>query len=169
MKLKIAGFPDPRDKDIVYKDKTITIKFPSGYCSIYSDKEKRFLTFDNLESAKSHIDKTDKTDKTASKKRTVKTIKISKKEWERIGRTAGWNNSGEDVPQRMTREEAEKEMMDECNFVLERIKKKLPEAESKLEQGQIPYGIIDGIYSMIRQLDQSLGFYQKDYEATSDN
>lgn len=54
--IKSSGFPDKDDKEIIYKGKSITKKFPSGYYTFYSDKEQQFVTFDDLDAAKSHID-----------------------------------------------------------------------------------------------------------------
>lgn len=44
------------EKEIKYKGKVITILFPSGYYQVYSDKEERFLKFDELDDAKALID-----------------------------------------------------------------------------------------------------------------
>ncbi|MFA5067971.1 MAG: hypothetical protein WC466_08085 [Candidatus Izemoplasmatales bacterium] len=44
-------------KEIIYKGKTITKLFPSGFYEFYSEEEKRFLKFDNLINAKKQIDK----------------------------------------------------------------------------------------------------------------
>lgn len=40
-----------------YKGKMIETLFPSGMYEIYSDLEKRFLKFDDLDAAKAQIDK----------------------------------------------------------------------------------------------------------------
>ena len=47
-------------KEIIYKNKTITVLFPSGMFEYYSDKEGRFLKFDRLKDAKNSIDKENK-------------------------------------------------------------------------------------------------------------
>lgn len=44
------------EKEIKYKGKVITVLFSSGYYQVYSDKEERFLKFDELDDAKALID-----------------------------------------------------------------------------------------------------------------
>jgi hypothetical protein len=46
-----------KEKIITYKGKGITKTFPAGYYRWYSDKEKRFLVYDDLKMAKADIDK----------------------------------------------------------------------------------------------------------------
>jgi hypothetical protein len=50
-------FYENEEKVITYKGKGITKTFPAGYYRWYSDKEKRFLVYDDLEMAKADIDK----------------------------------------------------------------------------------------------------------------
>lgn len=55
--VSINGEEDFSDKDmVVYKDKAITRTHPSGYYEYYSDKQMRFLKFDDLDDCKASID-----------------------------------------------------------------------------------------------------------------
>jgi hypothetical protein len=66
---------ESNDKEIKYKGKTIKKLHPSGHFEFYSDNDKRFLKFDDLESAKKKIDSLQK--KINENRRNIKTVKIT--------------------------------------------------------------------------------------------
>jgi hypothetical protein len=63
------------EKEIKYKGKTITIVKPSGMFEYYSDKQKRFLKFDDLGNAKASIDKEKSINEAPKKKITLNEVK----------------------------------------------------------------------------------------------
>lgn len=64
------------ENEIKYKDKVITVKFPSGMFEYYSDKESKFLKFDTLKGAKESINKEPKDIKESFETKKIKLSEI---------------------------------------------------------------------------------------------